>query len=223
MNEFKIHNGGPLLGLLMAVIVTMVLFIVLPQLTLYQRTAKPRETVKGTLISSRKPQPVPADDRDEPKKQEMQKNEVKKEVKQIRRVQPKFDIPKVGLGVSGSSIDGIQISQVQDFEVSTSLFTSAFTASEVDQPPRAIRTFSPQYPYLASRDNIAGRIVLKFVVDVDGLAKEAVVLRAEPPEVLEIFREPALKALGRYKFKPAVKNGKEVMCTAVQGISFNME
>jgi outer membrane biosynthesis protein TonB len=65
--------------------------------------------------------------------------------------------------------------------------------------------------------------VLRFVVDVDGLAKEAEVLRAEPPEVEEIFSGHALKALKRYKFKPAVKDGKKVLCTAILGISFNLE
>jgi protein TonB len=152
----------------------------------------------------------------------MKQKEVKREVKQERRAQPKFDIPKVGLSMSGSGIGGIQISR-QDFNISDSLSMSAYNASEVDQPPRAIRSFLPEYPYLARRDNITGRIVLKFVVDVDGLAKEAEVIRAEPPEVLEIFSNQALKALKRYRFKPAVKDGKDVLCTAILGISFNLE
>lgn len=223
MNEFKIHHGGLLIGLLSAIIVTSTLFVVLPVLTQFQRTAKPRDTVKGILISSRTPQPPPAEDRDEPKKQEMKQKEVKKEVKQTRKVQPKFDVPKVTLGGAGVGIGGIQISQVQDFNVSDSLFMSAFNVSEVDQPPRQVRTFQPTYPYLARRDNITGRIVLRFVVDVDGMAKNAEVVSAEPPEVLEIFKDSALKALSRYKFKPAVKDGKEVMCTATLGITFDLE
>jgi protein TonB len=153
----------------------------------------------------------------------MKKKEVKKEVKQRRKARPKFDAPRLNLGAAGSGIGGIQISMNQDFNVSDSLFMSAFNMSEVDQPPRPMRTFPPNYPYLAKRDNITGRLVLKFVVDVDGLAKEAEVLRAEPPEVLEIFRDAALKAIERYKFKPAVKNGKDVICIAILPIAFNLE
>lgn len=223
MNEFKIHHGGLFIGLLSSVVVTSTLFIALPVLTQIQRATEPRATVKGTLISTKKPKSLPAEDRDEPKKQVMKKKDVKKKVKQTRKVQPKFDVPKVTLGAAGAGIGGIQISQVQDFNVSDSIFMSAFDASEVDQPPLPLRTFSPTYPYMARRDNITGRIVLRFVVDVDGLAKEAMVVSAEPPEVLEIFKDAALKTLSRYKFKPAVKNGKAVMCTATLGMTFNLE
>jgi protein TonB len=223
MNEFKIRHGGLPIGLLSAVIVTLLLFIALPLLTQFQRTFKSKEKVQGTLISSRKPQPPPAEDRDEPKKQEMKKKEVKKEVRKTRKVQPKFSVPKVGLGTAGSGIGGIKIAMTSDFNVSDSLFMSAFNMSEVDQPPRTLRTFPPQYPYIAKRDNIEGRIVLKFVVDVDGSAKEPEVVRAEPPEVLELFAEAALKAVERYKFKPAVKNGKGVLCIVKLPIVFELE
>jgi protein TonB len=112
---------------------------------------------------------------------------------------------------------------MQSFNVSDSLFMSAFNMSEVDQRPRVIRSFPPQYPYLAKRDNITGRIVLKFVVDVDGLAKEPEVVSADPPEVMEIFQEAALKAVERYKFKPAVKNGNNVLCIVRLPIVFELE
>jgi protein TonB len=223
MNEFKIRHGGLPIGLLSAVIVTVLLFIALPLLTQFQRTFKTKDRIQGTLISSRKPQPPPAEDRDEPKKQEMKQKEVKKEVKRTRKAQPKFNVPKVGLGMGGSGIGGIKIGMVSDFNVSDSLFMSAFNMSEVDQPPRTLRAFPPQYPYLAKRDNIEGKIVLKFVVDVDGTAKEPEVVRAEPPEVMDIFKEAALKAVERYKFKPAVKNGKDVLCIVNLPISFTLE
>lgn len=223
MDEFKLNQGGLPIGLLSAAIVTLLLFIALPLLTQFQRTFKSKDQIQGTLISSRKPQPPPAEDRDQPKKQEMKQNETKKDIKKTQRVQPKFDVPKVSLGMSGSGIGGIQISQVSNFNVSDSLFMSAFNMNEVDQAPRVIRAFPPQYPYLAKRDNITGRIVLKFVVDVDGTAKEPEVVSAEPPEVKDLFAEAALKAVERYKFKPAVKNGKDVLCIVKLPIVFELE
>jgi len=223
MDEFKIHHGGLPLGLLSAVIVTLLLFIALPLLTQFQRAFNSKEKTQGTLISSRKPQPPPAEDRDEPKKQEMKQKEAKKEVKQERKAQPKFDVPKVGLGGAGSGVGGIKIGMVSNFNVSDSLFMSAFNMNEVDTPPRVLRSFPPQYPYMAKRDNIEGKIVLKFVVDVDGNAKEAEVVSADPPEVLDMFSEAALKAVERYKFKPAVKNGNDVLCIVKLPISFTLE
>jgi protein TonB len=50
------------------------------------------------------------------------------------------------------------------------------------------------YPYLAKRDNIEGRVLLKFVVDTDGLPKESKVEKSVPEGV---FDGAALKALRR--------------------------
>lgn len=223
MDEFKIRHGGLPAGLLSALVVTLLLFIALPLLTQFQRTFKTKDNVQGTLISTRKPTPPPAEDRDEPKKQEMKQKEARKEVKQTRKAQPKFNVPHANLGMAGSSVGGIKIGMTSDFNVSDSLFMSAFNLNEVDQKPQVLRSFPPQYPYLAKRDNITGRLVLKFVVDVDGTAKEAEVVSADPPEVLEVFEEAALKAVERYKFKPAVKNGKAVLCIVKLPISFTLE
>ncbi len=223
MDDFKLHHGGLPIGLLSAIIVTVVLFVALPMLTQYQRTLKEKSSITGTLISTRKPPPPPSEDRDQPKKQEMKKTETKKELKEARKAQPKFVTPKVALGMSGAGIGGIKISQVKSFNVSDSLFMSAFNMNEVDQRPRVIRSFPPQYPYLAKRDNITGKIMLKFVVDVDGTAKEAEVVEADPPEVMDVFKDAALKAVERYKFKPAMKGGKAVMCIVKLPISFTLE
>jgi len=146
----------------------------------------------------------------------------KNKAKQTRKAQPKFDVSKVDLGGGGSGIGGVKIG-MRSFNQSDSIFISAFNRSEVDQPPRVIRAFPLQYPYLAKRDNINGRLVLKFVVDVDGTAKELEVVSARPPEVLEIFQDAALKAVARYKFKPAVRNGKDVLCIVQLPIVFEMD
>jgi protein TonB len=57
------------------------------------------------------------------------------------------------------------------------------------------------------------------VVDVDGLAKEAQVVTAQPEGV---FEEAAFKAIERYKFKPAVKGGKTVTCIVKLPIAFQL-
>jgi protein TonB len=145
---------------------------------------------------------------------------MQQQAKQTRLTKPKFDIPKVALSMGSGTIGGIEIAMVSDFEVSDSLFMSAFRLTEVDQPPRPVRTFPPQYPYIAKRDNIEGRVMLKFVVDTDGLAKEPRVEESVPEGV---FDEAALKALERYRFRPAIKNGKTVLCIVRLPISFRLK
>ncbi len=220
MDEFKVRMSGLPVGLVSALFVTLVLFIALPLLTQFQPSHKAHEKKQGILISTRKPPPPPAEDRDEPKKQEMKEKKVQKQTQKQNRARPKFEAPKVALGSGGSGVGGVKIAMVQDFAISDSLFMSAFKLSEVDQPPRAIRVFAPQYPFLAKRDGIEGKVYLRIVVDTEGNAKEAEVYKAEPEGV---FEEAALKVVERYKFRPAMKGGKPVNCIVVQPISFTMD
>ncbi len=202
------------------VLVTTFLFVALPLLSQLHVTHTTRGGgIRSVLLNNRKPPPPPSEERDKPREQKLVRKEIQKKTAPPQRTQPKFDIPKVGLSVKSIGTVAIKIGTVRDFKVSNSLFMSAFSLTEVDQPPRAIRTFPPQYPYIARRDNIQGRVILKFVVDTDGLAKEAEVEASEPKGV---FDEAALKALERYRFKPAVKNGKPVMCIVRLPISFQL-
>lgn len=209
-----------LVSVLSGLIVTALLFVVLPLLTQIHRNYTRKDKYVPVFVSSRKPPPPPSEDRDKPKEQEPVEKEIQKKARQFQRVQPKFDVPKVSLLMGDGTIGGIEINVVSDFEVSDSLLMSAFKITEVDQPPRPIRTFPPQYPYLARRDNIEGRVMLKFVVDTDGLAKETQVEESEPEG---IFDEAALKALERYRFRPAIKNGKPVLCIVRLPISFQLD
>jgi protein TonB len=208
-----------LASVLIGLIVTALLLVALPLLTRIQRDLVRKDGIVPVFIDSRKPPPPPSEDRDKPRKQEPVRKEIKKQAKLPRQTQPKFDIPKVSLSMGTGMLGGIEIAMVSDFEVSDSLFMSAFRLTEVDQPPRPVRTFPPQYPYLAKRDNIEGRVMLKFVVDTDGLAKEPKVEESVPEG---IFDEAALKALERYRFRPAVKNGKPVLCIVRLPIAFKL-
>lgn len=211
---------GFLVSILSGVIVTFILFIALPLLTRVHREYSREERLVPVLISNRKPPPPPSEDRDKPREQEPVQRETERKAAQPQRSQPRFDIPRVTISMTGGIVGGIEIARVSDFEISDSLFMSAFGITEVDQAPRAIRTFPPQYPYTAKRDNIEGRVLLKFVVDTDGLPKEAKVEVSEPEGV---FDEAALKALERYRFRPAVKDGKTVLCIVKLPISFRLD
>jgi protein TonB len=221
MSSHDLKKARFLISIFFGLVATGVLFVALPLLTrITPDTNARRDKLPSVLISSHKPAPPPSEDRDKPKKQEVVEKEMQRSVKEDRRSQPKFDLPKAGISLSPTTIGSIQISMVSDFEVSDSLYMSAFVPTEVDQPPQPLRTFPPQYPYIARRDNIEGRVVLKFVVDTDGIAKEPRVVEAEPEG---IFDESALKAIERYKFRPAMRNGKPVLCIVRLPISFKLD
>jgi protein TonB len=220
MDEFKVRMNGLPVGMVSAIIVTMLLFIALPLLTHFQPHHAKKERVAGMLISTKPPPPPPSEDRDKPQEQEMTKKELKPETQRQRRVQPRFEAPRVTLGAGGIGVSGVKIAMVSDFKVSNSLFMSAFNANEVDKPPSTLRSFPPQYPFLAKRDGIEGKVMLRIVVNAQGEAEEAEVTKAEPEGY---FEEAALKTVKKYKFRPAMKGGKPVNCIVYIPISFNME
>ncbi len=68
------------------------------------------------------------------------------------------------------------------------------------------------YPAQARDQGIEGYVVVEFRVDADGATRDAQVVEAQPPGV---FEAAALRAVGRYKYKPRVEAGVPV---AVSGI-----
>lgn len=98
-----------------------------------------------------------------------------------------------------------------------SLFDTAFNLANIDQPPKILSASMPRYPFTAKKEGIEGRVVLKLVVDSNGNAQEPVVVKSEPEGV---FDKAALESISNYRFKPAVKNGKNVACIVRLPIKF---
>lgn len=84
---------------------------------------------------------------------------------------------------------------------------TAFTLSEVDRPPRLTKKIDPAYPPDAKKEHVQGKVTIRFVVTKDGRVIEPTVEEAEPPAV---FDSSALEAVSKWRFKPAIKDGKKV-------------
>jgi protein TonB len=202
-----------------ALVVTCLLFIAIPLLTKISTMQKSRKRVQHVMISQRKPPPPPEPEQEE-KLQEQKKQEAPKKAQQRQRMpQPKLNVPTSGLSAGMGGTIAISGLLKQDFEVSDSLFVSAFNLNEVDQPPRLIRAVNPRYPFEAAQKGIEGRVTLRFVVDSTGMAQEPEVVASEPEGV---FDEAALAVVKKYKFKPAMKGGKPVDCIVKAPIKFSL-
>ena len=210
------------LSVIVALIVTSLLFIAIPLLTKISTMQKKREKVQHVLISQRKPPPPPEPEKEE-KLEEQKKQEAPKKAEQKQRMpQPKLNVPSSGLSANMSGT--IQISGLlkSDFKVSDSLFVSAFKLNEVDQPPKILRAMQPRYPFEAQQKGIEGRITVRFVVDTNGQAQEPEVSKVEPKDVEGIFEESALAVVKKYKFRPAMKGGKAVDCIVNLPIKYSV-
>lgn len=84
--------------------------------------------------------------------------------------------------------------------------TSADVLSAPLTDPKVIVRVPPEYPAVAKHRRIQGWVELEFMVGVDGRASDIQVLEASPSN---IFNTAATRALSRWKFQPAQRNGKD--------------
>ena len=85
----------------------------------------------------------------------------------------------------------------------------------VETEPKILHAVDPVYPEIAKNAGLNNKVILKFVVNVDGSVSDVSVLRG-----YNIFRQPAIDALSQWRFKPAEHKGKVVPVWMVQMIAF---
>ena len=81
-----------------------------------------------------------------------------------------------------------------------------FDISMLDQIPVPRFQAKPQYPFEMRRAGIAGEVVVDFIVDTAGDVQNAYALRSSQRE----FEAAAVQAVGKWKFKPGRKGGRDV-------------
>ena len=74
---------------------------------------------------------------------------------------------------------------------------------------------APIYPKRALARNLAGRVLLEFVVTETGAVRDPVVLAADPPGV---FERAAIDAVGKFRYSPKVVEGKPVEVAGVRNL-----
>jgi protein TonB len=84
--------------------------------------------------------------------------------------------------------------------------TLALKADEKNEPPVPVRTVSPEVPSSFSRSGNVGLVTINFLVDATGNVQEPTIVKTSHPELAE----PALKAIKKWRFKPAKKDGEAV-------------
>jgi protein TonB len=84
----------------------------------------------------------------------------------------------------------------------------AFSMAEIDEKPRAIFQSPPAYPAEMRVRRVEGFVQVAFIVDATGRVTDARTEKCSDPA----FEKPALDAVHRWRFEPAVKGGQRVQC-----------
>ncbi len=77
----------------------------------------------------------------------------------------------------------------------------------------------PDYPPAAKKRRTEGWVELQFLVGVDGVPKQIEVIRAQPAGM---FDRAAIRAMSRWKFKPAERDGQPVEARAKTTVGFKL-
>ena len=93
----------------------------------------------------------------------------------------------------------------------------AFSMADLDQKPRAVYQPDPVYPAALRSRKIDGVVTVIFVVDANGRVANAKVEKSSDPA----FDKPALDAVRKWKFEPAMKEGRKVSAKMRAPIRFD--
>ena len=116
--------------------------------------------------------------------------------------QPKPQAPKLEINVPKLSMDmNLALGGALDG------FGSSAVAS-ASGGPTPLNQFDPQYPRKALRSGAGGLVEFKFVVDKKGQVSNIQILKEQPRG--KGFAKSVKKAAKKWRFKPAMKDGKPV-------------
>lgn len=92
-----------------------------------------------------------------------------------------------------------------------------FQAVEVQ--PTMVRQVQPEYPEIAKRAGITGKVFVKVLVDKTGKPKKAVIVKTDS----ELFNQVAIDAAMRSAFSPALQNQHPIAVWIVLPYRFTLE
>lgn len=88
----------------------------------------------------------------------------------------------------------------------------------VEKQPVPVKQVQPEYPEIAKRAGVEGTVWVKILVDKEGKAKKAVVMKSDA----EIFNDPAVNAAKQWVFTPAMMNNGPVAVWAAVPFRFKL-
>jgi len=195
-----------LAGLGVAVVLTALVFLVLP---LIQQVARPPaddlELRPASSVNLPPPAPPPPEPEQKPPDDEPPPPSLD------APDTPPMDLSDLELALNPSFGDGLggEIAARMLSSVENRVREEAdaiFSLSDLDQAPRVVHQVTPEYPAELKRKRVAGSVHVLFVVDPSGAVQNPIVQQSSHPA----FEPPALQAVRKWRFEPGRRNGQPV-------------
>ena len=141
-------------------------------------------------------------------------------VEEVRQIERKPDIPEEVEAAPDMNIDmsasvdnvggGVEIGSAAMEVTAISTGVGGFTATDGEYLP--IVRVPPQYPARAAENGIEGYVIVTFTVTAEGTTKDVVAIESSH----NMFVRAAVKAAGKYKYKPRVVDGDPIESSGVR-------
>ncbi|MCX6174991.1 MAG: energy transducer TonB [Ignavibacteriales bacterium] len=116
----------------------------------------------------------------------------------------------------GNDIGG-QTQITQDIKIEEEPGIDAFVA--VEKLPEMVVAVKPEYPEIAKRAGITGKVFVKVLVDKEGKPKRAVVIKTDS----DLFNDAAIAAAMKSAFTPALQNNHPIAVWIVLPYRFQLQ
>ena len=197
-----------IVGLVLALALTVGLFLLLPLLESITST-NDSDTIIQAVDTAVTPPPPPPPEPEEPEKEEEPEEP---EPPKLAEEAPPLDLSQLELALN----PGMGGGGVADFAVKLPVGAGAsgdyeggvdalFSLSDLDQKPRAIYQPGPSLTP-ALRKKAPGTVNIIFIVDQRGRVESPMVQSSTLPD----FEAPALAAVKQWRFEPGKRNGEPV-------------
>ncbi|GGP37297.1 hypothetical protein GCM10009409_00170 [Shewanella saliphila] len=90
---------------------------------------------------------------------------------------------------------------------------------DVDQPPELLKYIQPQMPIAGRKYKDGGKVLLRLIVEANGLVSQVNVVESNPAKV---FDDSAIQAARKWRFKPAILSGEAVKVFVDVPINFKV-
>lgn len=169
----------------------------------------PQIQVAGPVAAPTVGVPVPVPDEEAPPEQVI--------ASQTEIAQQQSTALAADLSAATQITQDIKIEEEKKPVVSDDPDMDAFVAAE--KQPEMVFAAQPEYPEIAKRAGITGKVFVKVLIDKEGKPKRAVIVKSDS----ELFNQPAIDAAMKSAFTPAIQNQHPISVWIVLPYRFTLE
>ena len=133
------------------------------------------------------------------------------------------DMPSIPVGMASATLQAVSISAPQALSAPSAGAVSLYQTGDIDGPLTPMGNMQPMYPLKAKRGRIQGKVMVEFVVGINGGVEDLKIVDYTPPGIAGIFDQSVMQAVSTWRFAPGTVEGRPVRTLARAPIEFVLE